>query len=134
MPQLEELCISLGIRQHIPALSGWRDDLLRTTAASLQEKDATTAAALQDKDDTMAAALQEKNAAITATAAKLAHLDAIAAVLADPAKNDAQTMEAIKEAVAASGLSDVQLKIAEVTKQRDELTAQLAELSAMLDN
>jgi len=42
--QLEALCISLGIQQHIPALSEFRDELLQTTAAALQAKDAEIAA------------------------------------------------------------------------------------------
>ena len=37
MEQLEALCIELGISEHIPALSELRDDLLRYTAAQLQE-------------------------------------------------------------------------------------------------
>lgn len=48
--QLESLCIQLGITQHIPALSTFRDDLIRDNAAALQslaaEKDAEKAAAL----------------------------------------------------------------------------------------
>jgi hypothetical protein len=48
--QLEALCIQLGITQHIPALSEFRDALLRENAAALQalaaEKDAEKTAAL----------------------------------------------------------------------------------------
>jgi len=35
--ELEALCIELGIPEHIPALSELRDELLRDTAAQLQE-------------------------------------------------------------------------------------------------
>jgi hypothetical protein len=35
--ELEALCIELGISEHIPALSEFRDKLLRATAAQLQE-------------------------------------------------------------------------------------------------
>lgn len=48
--QLETLCIQLGITQHIPALSEFRDALLRDNAAALQSlgiaKDEEKAAAL----------------------------------------------------------------------------------------
>ena len=35
--ELEALCIELGITEHIPRLSEFRDDILRATAAQLQE-------------------------------------------------------------------------------------------------
>jgi len=35
--ELEDLCIELGIQEHIPRLSEFRDDILRATAAQLQE-------------------------------------------------------------------------------------------------
>jgi hypothetical protein len=44
--QLEELVISLGIGQHMVALSAWRDEFLRENAAALQAKDTECAAIL----------------------------------------------------------------------------------------
>ena len=103
--QLEELCISLGIRDHIPALSGWRDDLFRNNAAALQAKDAE----------------------ITA---KIAQLDAIAAAIADPTKNDVATLIAIEDAVAEAKLTDRQRELIELQEMRADIDAKIAQLVA----
>lgn len=55
--ELEALCIQLGIPQHITALSEFRDDLLRSTAAELQAKDVAGLAGI-------AAAVEPLNARI----------------------------------------------------------------------
>lgn len=46
--QLETLLASLGITEHMVALSAWRDEFLRENAAALQAKDIECAAVLAD--------------------------------------------------------------------------------------
>lgn len=57
--QLEPLCQQLGIAEHIPALSEWRDELLRAKAEEMQ---LAAIAAQEDK----AAALAKKDEALAA--------------------------------------------------------------------
>jgi hypothetical protein len=53
--ELEALCIELGIPEHIPALSELRDELLRDTAAQLQEAALEVAAKTAELETTQQA-------------------------------------------------------------------------------
>ncbi len=73
--------------------------------------------------------LAAKDAEIAAATSKLAHLDTIKAAIADESKDEAATLAAIMATVEESKLTDLDRKILEITKARDELNAQLAELT-----
>lgn len=80
--QLETLITSLGITEHMKALSDWRDDLLREKAAELQ---ALTVDLGTNKDEALSALGAEHQAAIDALRAEVSELQSqIATLLAPP--------------------------------------------------
>jgi hypothetical protein len=68
--ELEALCIQLGIPEHIPALSEWRDDLIREKATEIQNVHIATesekSAALAELAEFHAEKIVEKDAEIYA--------------------------------------------------------------------
>ena len=120
--QLEALCIQLGIQQHIPALSEFRDELLRATAAELQAKD-------QSNLEAIAAAIEPLNAKITELeiyAAKVKQAEAaIISAIKNPDLDDSATVMVIAGAITEAKKPDQSA----VEKRRAELLAELEALT-----
>lgn len=71
----------------------------------------------------------EKFELIAKYESKLANFEVITAAIADPSKDDTATLEAIKEAVEESKLSDLDRERLSLQQQIDELQAKLDSIS-----
>jgi hypothetical protein len=127
--QLEPLLTSLDIPQFIPQLSEFRDNLLREKAAELKSltdaHGAEIAAALATNVDELAkvqADLAAKNALIESAK------NAIKSAIADTALDDAATVAAIAEVVAAAEMPLIEKRKAELAA---EIEAKKQELDAL---
>jgi len=124
--QLEALCITLGIVDHIPALSEWRDGFLREKAEEMQ---------------VLAAELTAVRAALAASQATLAEHQAISdqLVVAARAAIAANDVEALGEILHQAGLfgsareaDRIDLKTAALQAELDALAAAKAALPSLL--
>lgn len=119
--QLEELCIQLGIQQHISALSEFRDDLLRSTAAELQAKDVAKTEAIAAATEPLTAKIAE----LEAYAAKVAQAEsAILGAIQNPDLDDTLTVAAISSAI----IEAKKPEPSAIEKRRAELLAELESL------
>lgn len=77
MTSLETLCINLGIQEHIPALSEWRDNLIREKATELQEAHRAAEANAAVVAEATGQSIAAKNAEITGLQAEIARLKSL---------------------------------------------------------
>jgi len=122
--QLEELCTSLGIAEHIPALSEWRDDLLRANAAALQAVHAESEAALSDASGVLSAVQQERDTARATLVEHQGHADRLVeAARAAISEGDGEAIEQILHAASLFGEA----------RENARMDAETAELQAKMD-
>ena len=127
--QLEPLLTSLGIPQFIRQLSEFRDDILREKAAELKsliDNHAEELAAVNASKSGELAAVQSdlaaKNALIDSAR------DAIKSAIADTKLDDAATVAAIAQVIAAAELPYVEKRKLEIAA---EIAAKQAELESL---
>lgn len=133
--QLETLITQLGITQHMAALSDWRDELLRDTAAALQEKDSERDTAIAAKEAEIelervdhAAALADKEAELAASQTALTELTAYKDAMVERVSGVLQSKDPAQyEALAKEFLTEPK------ERERQAILAQIAELQAKLE-
>ena len=133
--QLEALITQLGIAEHMAALSDWRDELLRETAAALQSKDAERDEALAAKE---LAITEEKTALVDSLAAKEAELAAAKAAFAEKQAYQDAMVEKVSAVIASKDPAQYeQLAVEFLTPAQElakaEIAAQIAALQEKLE-
>jgi len=133
--QLETLITQLGITQHMATLSDWRDELLRDTAAALQEKDSERDDAVAAKEAEFASersnhtvAIAAKDAELTASKTALAELTAYKEAMIERVSGVLASKDPVQyEALANEFITPAQ------ELERQAILAQIAELQAKLE-